>query len=47
MEHINKLLLSDLNWLHKAIWKLNKILKGVFLCKISFQKAWSGFITNQ
>ena len=30
----NKLLLSDLNWLNKAIWKLNKIL-----CKISFQKA--------
>ena len=39
IESINKQLLVDLNWLAKGIWKLIKSLKGVLLCKISFQKA--------
>ena len=34
IEQLTKLLLSDLNWLNKAIWKLNKALKGVLLCKV-------------
>ena len=38
IEYINKLLLSDLNGLNRAIWKLDKILNSVLLCKISFQK---------
>ena len=38
IESINKKILADVNWLNKAIWPLNKTLKSVLLCKISFQK---------
>ena len=34
IEHMNKILLSDLNGFNKATLKLNKILKGILLCNI-------------
>lgn len=39
LDYIKKQLMSDVNWLNKASWKLNKTLKGIFFCKISFQEA--------
>ena len=38
IETINIQLLFNVNRLNKAIWKLNKTLKGVLLDEITFQK---------
>ena len=36
IKRMNKQILLDAKWLNKAIWRLNKTLKDVLLCEISF-----------
>ena len=47
LDYIKKQLMSDVNWLNKASWKLNKTLKGIFFLQDLISGSIDSCTTNQ